>query len=232
MQGSPLGYQAWAIAIYLVATNLKGVSSMKLHRDLGISQKSAWYLAHRIREAWKFDNGPFPGPVEIDEANFGSRRKNTSRSKRKRFSGAGPLAGKTVVASAKDRRTNKVSAAVVEDTTSYTLQTFVEERVVTDAKVYTDEHAAYRGLFFHDHETVNHSHGEYVRGDAGTQGIESFWSMLKRAHKGTFQKISPEHLDRYVTEFAGRHNARQFDTLDQMGDILCGMVGRRFERVC
>ena len=117
MQGSPLGYQTWAIAIYLVATNLKGVSSMKLHRDLGISQKSAWHLAHRIREAWKFDNGPFPGPVEIDEANFGSRRKNTSHSKRKRFSGAGPLAGKTVVASAKDRRTNKVSAAVVEDTT-------------------------------------------------------------------------------------------------------------------
>ena len=229
MQGSPLGYRTWLVAIYLVTTSLKGVSSMKLHRDLGINQKSAWYLAHRIREAWKVDDDPFLGPVEADETYVGGKRKNMSRSKRKAFSGAGPLAGKTIVAGAKDRRTNKVSAAVVDDTTAHTLQTFVEERVVPDARVYTDEHAAYRGLFFHDHETVNHSHGEYVRGDAGTQGIESFWSMLKRAHTGTFHKISPKHLDRYVTEFAGRHNAHQFDTLDQMGDIVRGMVGRRLK---
>ena len=229
MQGSPLGYQTWAIAIYLVTTSLKGVSSIKLHRDLGINQKSAWYLAHRIREAWKRDEGPFIGPAEADETYVGGKRKNMSRSKRKAMSGAGPLAGKTVVAGVKDRQTNKLSAGVVEDTTGYTLQSFVEERVVPDGKVYTDESRSYKGLFFHDHESVNHSDGEYIRGDAGTQGIESFWSMLKRAHTGTFHKISPKHLDRYVAEFAGLHNDRASDTLDQMGNIVRGMMGRRLK---
>ena len=132
-----------------------------------------------------------------------------------------------IVAGAKDRRTNKVSAAVVEGMDGWTLQSFVEDRVVADAKVYTDEHASWLGLIFHDHESVNHSKGEYVRGDAGTQGIESFWAMLKRAHTGTFHKISPKHMDRYVTEFAGRHNDRQADTLDRMGNIVRGMIGRR-----
>ena len=80
---------------------------------------------------------------------------------------------------------------------------------VSVATVYTDEHGAYRGFVFFDHDTVNHSYGEYVRGDAGTQGIESFWSMLKRAHTGTFHKIRPKHLDRYATECTGRHNARE-----------------------
>ena len=214
-------------AIYLVATNLKGVSSMKLHRDLGIGQKSAWYLAHRIREAWKEVGDPFAGPVEADEAYIGGKRKNMPKSRREAMKGAGSLAGKTIVAGAKDRRTNKVSAAVVEGMDGWTLQSFVEDRVIADAKVYTDEHASWLGLIFHDHESVNHSKGEYVRGDAGTQGIESFWAMLKRAHTGTFHKISPKHMDRYVTEFAGRHNDRQADTLDQMGNIVRGMIGRR-----
>ena len=227
MQGSPLGYRTWLAAIYLVATTLKGVSSMKLHRDLGIGQKSAWYLAHRIREAWKEVGDRFAGPVEADEAYIGGKRKNMPKSRREAMKGAGSLAGKTIVAGAKDRRTNKVSAAVVEGMDGWTLQSFVEDRVVADAKVYTDEHASWLGLIFHDHESVNHSKGEYVRGDAGTQGIESFWAMLKRAHTGTFHKISPKHMDRYVTEFAGRHNDRQADTLDQMGNIVRGMIGRR-----
>ena len=229
MEGSNLGYQTWAIAIYLLMTSLKSVSSMKLHRDLGITQKSAWFLAHRLREAWKEADDVFLGPVEADEAYFGGRRKNMHKAKHRSLSGAGPLAGKTIVVGVKDRQTNKVSASVVEDTTAYTLQTFVEDRVAPDAMVYTDDSRSYRGLIFHDHESVNHSDGEYVRGDAGTQGIESFWSMLKRAHMGTFHKISPKHLDRYVTEFTGRHNAREADTLDQMANIARGMMGRRLK---
>ena len=163
MQGSPLGYRTWLAAIYLVATNLKGVSSMKLHR-----------------EAWKEVGDPFAGPVEADEAYIGGKRKNMPKSRREAMKGAGSLAGKTIVAGAKDRRTNKVSAAVVEGMDGWTLQSFVEDRVIADAKVYTDEHASWLGLIFHDHESVNHSKGEYVRGDAGTQGIESFRAMLKR----------------------------------------------------
>ena len=231
MQGSPLGYQTWAIAIYLVTTSLKGVSSMKLHRDLGINQKSAWYLAHRIREAWKRDEGPFIGPAEADETYMGGKRKNMSRAKRKAMRGAGPLAGKTIVAGVKDRQTNMVSAGVVPDTTGRTLQGFVEDRVVPDAKVFTDESTSYLGLIFHEHDSVNHSDGEYFnrKTGAGTQGIESFWAMLKRAHTGTFHKISPKHMERYVTEFAGRHNDRCSDTLEQMGNIVRGMVGRRLK---
>ena len=159
-------------------------------------------------------------PVEADEAYIGGKRKNMPKSRREAMKGAGSLAGKTIVAGARDRRTNKVSAAVVEGMDGWTLQSFVEDRVIADAKVYTDEHASWLGLIFHDHESVNHSKGEYVRGDAGTQGIESFWAMLKRAHTGTFHKISPKHMDRYVTEFAGRHNDRRADTLDQMGNIV------------
>ena len=226
MQGSPLGYQTWALAIYLVTTSLKGVSSMKLHRDLGINQKSAWYLAHRIREAWKRDEGPFIGPAEADETHVGGKLKNMHADKREAARDRYNY-GKSIVAGVKDRRTNRVSAAVVGDTTALTLQSFIEDRVVSDAKVYTDDGAAYRNMLFFDHETVNHSAGEYVRGEAGTQGMESFWSMLKRAHTGTFHKISPKHLPRYVTEFAGRHNNRERDTLDQMGQIVRGMVGRR-----
>ena len=227
MEGSNLGYQVWAIAIYLMMTSLKSVSSMKLHRDLGITQKSAWFLAHRLREAWKEIDGVFLGPVEADEAYFGGRRKNMHKAKRRQLREAGPLAGKTIVAGVKDRNTNKVSAGVVGDTTAFTLHAFVENRVAPDSMVYTDDSPSYKGLVFHDHESVNHSDGEYVRGDAGTQGIESFWSLLKRAHMGTFHKISPKHLDRYVTEFTGRHNDRHSNTEQQMRNLVEGMSGRR-----
>ena len=166
MEGSNLGYQTWAIAIYLMMTSLKSVSSMKLHRDLGITQKSAWFLAHRVREAWKEIDDVFLGPVEADEAYFGGRRKNMHKAKLRELRDAGPLAGKAIVAGVKDRQTNKVSAGVVPDTTGYTtgytLQTFVEDRVAPDATVYTDESRSYKGLIFHEHESVNHTAGEYA----------------------------------------------------------------------
>ena len=226
MQGSNLGYQTWAIALYLVATNLKGVSSMKLHRDLEITQKSAWHLAHRIRKA--FENGkslPFSGPVEADETYLGGKRKNMPRSKRKAMTGRGAV-GKTVVIGAKDRATNRIAARPVASTDKPTVQGFIGEHAAPGATVYTDEASAYRGMPF-EHEAVNHSMGEYMRGDAGTQGIESFWSMLKRGYQGTFHHFSEKHTDRYVAEFAGRHNMREADTAEQMGIIAKEMVGKR-----
>ena len=105
------------------------------------------------------------------------------------------------------------------------MQDFVEENTEEDATVYTDEAAAYKGVE-REHEAVKHSVGEYVRGMAHTNGMESFWSMLKRAHAGTFHKISPKHLDRYVHEFAGKHNIRESDTLAQMRDTVARLVGR------
>ena len=130
------------------------------------------------------------------------------------------------VAGAKDRATNEVRAEVVEATDAETLQKFVADHAADDATIYSDEHGGYKGLPF-DHETVRHSVGEYVDGMAHTNGIESFWSILKRAHKGTFHKISPKHLDRYVGEFVGRHNVRELDTLDQMSAVVKGMDRKR-----
>lgn len=225
MESSKLGFQTWAIALYQVTTNLKGVSSMKLHRDLGITQRSAWFLAHRLREAWK-DNGPqFSGPVEVDETYIGGKRKNMPKSKRVKLTGRGAV-GKATVAGVKDRATNRVVARRVPATDKPTLQGFVAEHAAPDAKVFTDDASAYDGLPF-DHEAVCHSVGEYVRGMAHTNGVESFWSMLKRGYQGTFHHFSEKHLDRYVTEFAGRHNDREADTVDQMGNVAQGMVGKR-----
>ena len=221
MQSSKLGCQTWAIAMYLVVTSLKGISSMKLHRELDVTQKSAWHLAHRIRQAWGTDlSEVFAGPAEVDEAYFGGLEKNKHASKKLR-AGRGTV-GKTAVAGVKDRETNRISAAVVESTQRRELQRFVAERVAVEAAHYTDESSSYLGL--PNHESVNHRAGEYVKGDAHVQGMESFWSMMKRGVYGTYHRLSEKHLDRYVNEFAGRHNIRSEDTIDQLREVARGML--------
>ena len=232
MEGSNLDYQTWAIATYLLTTSLKSVSSMKLHRDLDITQKSAWHLAHRIRETFCDENVElFDGPVEVDETYIGGKRKNMSLSKRRELKeaevGRGAV-GKTAVVGAKDRATNTVAAEVVQSTDAATLQGFVTDHADPDATIYTDDAKAYHGMDF-DHESVRHSIGEYVREMAHTNGMESFWSMLKRGYVGTFHKMSPQHLQRYVTEFAGKHNIRDADTISQMQIIAFRMVGKRLK---
>ena len=133
--------------------------------------------------------------------------------------------GKTAVVGVKDRATKRVAAKVVERTDKETLQSFVTEHTAQGAKVYTDDASAYDGL--ENHESVKHSVGEYVNGMAHTNGVESFWSMLKRAHKGVYHKLSAKHLQRYVSEFAGRQNIREMDTIRQMEHVVAAMVGRR-----
>ena len=225
MHKSHIPLRKWVFAIYLHLTSIKGVSSMKLHRDIGVSQPAAWFMLQRIREAWNSgDLEQFVGPVEVDETYMGGRERNKHKDKKLK-AGRGTV-GKIAVVGAKDRKTNKVRARVTKKTDAKTLQGFVIATALAGATVYTDDAAAYKGLPF-DHASVRHSVGEYVDGMAHTNGIESFWAMLKRAHKGTYHKMSAKHLQRYVDEFAGRHGVRERDTMDQMQNVVAGMVGKR-----
>ena len=224
MECSPLPIRKWVYAIYLDVTSLKGVSSMKLHRDIGVTQKTAWFMQQRIREAFSFQEPTFTGPVEVDEVYMGGKRKNMHAKQGRQLEGRGG-AGKTAVVGMKDRPSKQVSAQVVENTKHETLRGFVMDRTRPGARIYTDGSGAYAPL--PNHESVRHSVGEYVRGMAHTNGVESFWSMLKRAYTGTFHKMSPKHLQRYVNEFCARHNIRDLDTIRQMEHVVARMIGKR-----
>ena len=226
MERSHLGYLIWLFAMFLMVTSLNGISSMELHRRLKVSVKTAWYLSHRIRRALEDDDPLFTSTIEIDETFFGGIRSKMQAKRRKAMAHLGRgTAGKTPVIGAKDRRTNRVHACVIGNTDAASLQGFIAEQVAPGARVITDEAAGYEGIPF-THETVNHGRGEYVRGDAHTNGIESFWAMVKRAWKGTYYKMSPKHLDRYIVEFGGRLGLRDLDTLEQLADMAAAMVGK------
>ncbi|WP_419923602.1 IS1595 family transposase [Candidatus Poriferisocius sp.] len=227
MDSSNIPLSKWAMCVYLYSTNLNGVSSMKLHRDLGIGQKAAWYMANRIRQARDQREEPFVGPVEGDETFVGGEEANKHESKKLR-AGRGSV-GKTAVVGVKDRETGRVHAEVVEHADAPTLTGIVSDSAEEGATVFTDEWKGYRplGKMGFDHGKVQHSVGQWVDGQAHTNGIESFWSMLKRGYHGTYHQMSREHLNRYVAEFRGRHNQRPLDALAQMSEMVRGGDGKQ-----
>ena len=230
MEGSNITYRNWVIAIYLMGTSLKGVSSTKLANDLNIQQRSAWFLAHRIRQAWANNASELFGKVvEIDEAYLGGLEKNKHKDKKIK-KGRGPV-GKEAVVAIKQREGKKVKALRVKSTDTQTLHWIVMKNVAPGTTVYSDDHRSYLGLkkYGYRHEVVHHSLGEYVRGQAHTNGVESFWALLKRGYYGVYHRMSVKHLQAYIDEFSNRTNVRQLDTMDQINATIHGLVGKRLK---
>lgn len=228
MESSKLGPQKWVIAIYAAVTNIKGISSTKLAREIDVTQKTAWHMMHRIREALDVkDRNPLSGIVEVDESYVGGKEGNKHKSKRLN-AGRGAVGKAAVVAVVE--RNGDIIVEPVERTDKKTLQGFVRENVVPGSLVMTDESAAYKGLSdagLYGHEDVKHSAGEYVSGQAHTNTVESFWALLNRGIYGTYHHLSTKHLARYAKEFETRHNIRQYDTIDQMRFVVQHMQHKR-----
>lgn len=223
MQSSKIGLQKWAIAIYMMTTGLNGTSSMKISRDLGIHQESAWHLMHRIREAFVAGaDKSFLGPVEADETYFGGKEKNKHFHLRLKAKGRGR--GPRAIAGVKDRHARQISTSVVERPTTLALQKFVKDHAAKGANIYTDQSNAYQGL--ENRQYVNHSIKQWAKGEVRIQGLKSLWSALKNGYRASYRKYSRKHLNRYVQEFAGRHNVRLMDTIDQMAFVARGMFGK------
>ena len=218
----------WLYAIYLLVTARKGISSMQLAKEIGITQKSAWFVLHRLREACNDDTSKLSGLVEIDETFIGGKESN-KHEKDKLNAGRGAV-GKAAVLGMRERG-GKTIGIQIENTSKEEIQGAIHARVKVGSTLMTDEHAAYNGIdgLLFQQQRVNHSAGEYVRGLAGTNGIESVWAVMKRGLHGVYHHVTVKHLGRYVDEFSFRLNAGNVKrhTLDRLNSFVDAVSGKR-----
>jgi transposase-like protein len=237
MEDSPIGLEKWLPAMWLLCNCKNGISSYELARDLGITQKSAWFMLHRIRLAMQsgsfFKLGSGGNPVEADETFVGGEARNMHKSKRlaKGIQAQGSKAGKVIVQGVLERG-GKVRAMVVPDRKKKTLQANVNDHVAKGSEVFTDELLSYYGLDKeYVHAVINHAES-YVRGRVHTNGMENFWSLLKRGLNGTYVAVEPFHLDRYLDEQVFRYNNRAtkenpLNDADRFSLAVSQIVGKR-----
>jgi transposase-like protein len=223
-EDSPIALDKWLTAVWLIVNCKNGISSYEIARDVKVTQKSAWFMLHRIRLALKDGNwaklgGSDGGPVEVDEAFVGSEPKNWHLGKREAHHKAvrservrtyqNAFTHKTAVIGMLDRKSRTVRAKVVPNVRRETLQNEILDTIEFGSKVYTDQAVTYKSLKDqYVHETVNHA-VEYVNGQVHTNGIENFWSLMKRNLTGTYVAVEPFHLDRYLDEQTFRFNNRR-----------------------
>ena len=235
MDDSPIGLDKWLVAIWMIANCKNGVSSYEIHRELGLTQKSAWFLLHRIREAMKvgsfFKAGPSGDQFEADETFVGGRSKFMSKARRaKTIKGSGTAGKETVMGVLRRGTKTEPSKAVVEHVPNRrktTVQASVRKVAPVGSAVFTDALKSYDGLASdYVHEVVDHA-VEYVRDNVHTNGMENFWSLFKRTLKGTYVSVEPAHLNAYAIEQTFRFNERKGDNRDRFRKVLGAIEGRR-----
>jgi transposase-like protein len=229
MEDSPIGLDKWLMAIWLIANAKNGISSYEIHRALGITQKSAWFLLHRIRLAMQ--TGTFEklgGQVEVDETYIGGLARNMHRSERDRkIKGTGGAGSGKVAVMGLLERNGKVRAKVICDTRQQTFQDEVRSNVESGCELFTDAHRSYIGLNAdYIHQVIDHAE-KYVDGQIHTNGIENFWSLLKRGIKGTYVSVEPFHLFRYLDEQTFRFNTRKGKDADRFIQTVKQIAGKR-----
>ena len=231
-EDSPIGLDKWLPAVWLLTNCRNGVSSYEISRSIGVTQKSAWFMLHRIREAMRtnsFVKIAGEGPIEVDETFVGGNIKNMHKERKVKYQQKRGAYGKAIVMGMLERDTRQVRAKVIPNVKRETLQNEILNEVSSNSTVYTDGATGYDDLALKGfvHETVNHL-DEYVRGEIHTQGIENFWSLLKRSLRGTYVAVEPFHLDRYVTEQMFRFNNRKgLNDYDRFAQAVSQIAGKR-----
>jgi len=226
-EDSPIGLDKWLPALWMIANCKNGISSWELHRAIGVTQKTAWFMLHRIRLAMQDGHGgKLGGEVEVDETFIGGKARNMHAKERaEKIQGRGPD-GKAIVAAVLERG-GRVRAQVMETRKKPDLQAMVREHVEQGSAVYTDALKSYEGLDEFEHQVIDHAVA-YVEGNVHTNGLENFWSLLKRGLKGTYVSVEPFHLFRYIDEQAFRYNNREDkDDFDRFKAALSQIVGKR-----